>query len=104
MRSVIGAPTELVFDLVQSPKARKADRLAFAKSGDYVGGLISGNSLSEVIHQCGTRTWSGIVLATPTWRASREWGRKLVYSDSALANANRRAVDQLVKFRSRREH
>jgi S-methylmethionine-dependent homocysteine/selenocysteine methylase len=45
----------------------------------------------------------GIVLATPTWRASRDWGRKLGYSDSTLADANRRAVDQLVKFRSRWE-
>lgn len=45
----------------------------------------------------------GIVLATPTWRASRDWGRKLGYSDSALADANRRAVDQLAKFRSRWE-
>src|SRR5215470_4944222 len=45
----------------------------------------------------------GIVLATPTWRASRDWGRKLGYSDSMLADANRRAVDQLAKFRSRWE-
>jgi S-methylmethionine-dependent homocysteine/selenocysteine methylase len=45
----------------------------------------------------------GIVLATPTWRASRDWGRKLGYSESALADANRRAVDQLGKFRSRWE-
>jgi S-methylmethionine-dependent homocysteine/selenocysteine methylase len=41
----------------------------------------------------------GIVLATPTWRASRDWGRKLGYSDSMLADANRHAVDQLIQFR-----
>lgn len=41
----------------------------------------------------------GIVLATPTWRANRDWGRLLGYSDSALADANRRAVDQLARFR-----
>ncbi|MDR7008892.1 homocysteine S-methyltransferase family protein [Paraburkholderia strydomiana] len=45
----------------------------------------------------------GIVLATPTWRASRDWGRKLGYSDIALADANRRAVDQLAKFRCKWE-
>jgi S-methylmethionine-dependent homocysteine/selenocysteine methylase len=41
----------------------------------------------------------GIVLTTPTWRASRDWGRKLGYSDSTLADANRHAVDQLSQFR-----
>lgn len=41
----------------------------------------------------------GIVLATPTWRASQDWGRKLGYSDSTLADANRHAVDQLIQFR-----
>jgi homocysteine S-methyltransferase len=45
----------------------------------------------------------GIVLATPTWRASRDWGNKLGYSDSTLADANRRAVDQLAQFRSKWE-
>ncbi|GAB2890231.1 homocysteine S-methyltransferase family protein [Paraburkholderia jirisanensis] len=45
----------------------------------------------------------GIVLATPTWRASRDWGNKLGYSQSALADANRRAVDQLAQFRTRWE-
>jgi homocysteine S-methyltransferase len=45
----------------------------------------------------------GIVLGTPTWRASRDWGRLLGYSDSALADANRRAVDQLVQFRAKWE-
>ena len=45
----------------------------------------------------------GIVLATPTWRASRDWGSKLGYSDIALADANRRAVDLLDNFRSRWE-
>ncbi|MBT2790083.1 homocysteine S-methyltransferase family protein [Paraburkholderia strydomiana] len=45
----------------------------------------------------------GIALTTPTWRASRDWGRKLGYSDSALANANRLAVDQLAKVRCKWE-
>lgn len=45
----------------------------------------------------------GIVLATPTWRASRDWGDKLGYSRSTLADANRRAVEQLARFRSKWE-
>jgi homocysteine S-methyltransferase len=42
----------------------------------------------------------GIVLATPTWRANRDWGDKLGYSRSTLADANRRAAEQLAQFRS----
>jgi homocysteine S-methyltransferase len=45
----------------------------------------------------------GIVLGTPTWRASRDWGDKLGYSRSTLADANRRAVEQLARFRSKWE-
>ncbi|MFM0573086.1 homocysteine S-methyltransferase family protein [Paraburkholderia caledonica] len=45
----------------------------------------------------------GIVLATPTWRASRDWGIKLGYSGSALTDINRRAVVQLANFRSKWE-
>ena len=32
----------------------------------------------------------GIVLETPTWRASRDWGARLGYTPSALAEVNRR--------------
>ena len=34
----------------------------------------------------------GIVLDAPTWRASRNWGERLGYSDEALADVNRRGV------------
>jgi S-methylmethionine-dependent homocysteine/selenocysteine methylase len=35
----------------------------------------------------------GVVLDTPTWRASRDWGERLGYSPAELADANRRAVE-----------
>lgn len=43
----------------------------------------------------------GIVLETPTWRASRDWGAKLGYDATALAEVNRLAVDELVALRDR---
>ncbi|SAK80772.1 homocysteine methyltransferase [Caballeronia calidae] len=41
----------------------------------------------------------GLVLEAPTWRANADWGRKLGYSAEALAEANRRAIDLLVRVR-----
>lgn len=43
----------------------------------------------------------GIVLETPTWRASLDWGAKLGYDAAALADVNRLAVDELVALRER---
>jgi S-methylmethionine-dependent homocysteine/selenocysteine methylase len=44
---------------------------------------------------------AGLMLATPTWRANRDWGQKLDYSDSALKDANQRAVDLLLRQRAK---
>jgi homocysteine S-methyltransferase len=40
-----------------------------------------------------------VVLETPTWRASRDWGRVLGYTREALAEANRQAVELLAQLR-----
>ncbi|HUK95437.1 MAG TPA: homocysteine S-methyltransferase family protein [Gaiellaceae bacterium] len=40
-----------------------------------------------------------ILLDAPTWRASRDWGRRLGYSPEALADVNRRAVALLESLR-----
>ncbi len=45
-------------------------------------------------HRC------GLVLETPTWRASADWGDKLGYSRDALAEANRKSVRLLEEIRS----
>lgn len=41
----------------------------------------------------------GIVLETPTWRASADWGARLGHDAAALAELNRRAVDLLLEIR-----
>ena len=41
----------------------------------------------------------GIVLETPTWRASADWGAVLGYDAAALADVNRRAVELLQSVR-----
>jgi S-methylmethionine-dependent homocysteine/selenocysteine methylase len=41
----------------------------------------------------------GIVLDTPTWRANRDWGKRLGYSEEDLADVNRRGVDLLEELR-----
>lgn len=45
----------------------------------------------------------GIVLETPTWRASADWGGLLGYDEAALAAINRRAVALLVDIRKELE-
>jgi homocysteine S-methyltransferase len=42
----------------------------------------------------------GLVLETPTWRANPDWGRQLGYDAAALAVANRKAVDLLLRIRA----
>ncbi|MDY7104804.1 MAG: homocysteine S-methyltransferase family protein [Actinomycetota bacterium] len=46
---------------------------------------------------------TGVVLETPTWRASREWARLVGYDDGALARANREAVALVEEVRPRHE-
>jgi S-methylmethionine-dependent homocysteine/selenocysteine methylase len=43
---------------------------------------------------------AGLVLETPTWRASADWGQALGYNALALADANRDAVALLAEVRA----
>jgi len=45
----------------------------------------------------------GFVLESPTWRANADWGTKLGYSRTALARANRQAVDLMLEVREKFE-
>ena len=45
----------------------------------------------------------GIVLETPTWRASTDWAEKLGYAPNALADIRRRSIDLLLDLRARYE-
>lgn len=42
----------------------------------------------------------GIVLESPTWRANGDWADRLGYSESALTDVRRKAVDLLLDLRS----
>src|SRR5262245_20808011 len=41
----------------------------------------------------------GFILESPTWRASADWGRKLGYSQAALARANAKAIGLMLELR-----
>jgi homocysteine S-methyltransferase len=45
----------------------------------------------------------GIVLESPTWRASSDWAEKLGYSEDDLADVRQRSIDLLLDLRKRYE-
>jgi S-methylmethionine-dependent homocysteine/selenocysteine methylase len=45
------------------------------------------------------RRRAGVILDTPTWRASADWGERLGYTAEALADVNRRSVELLEELR-----
>lgn len=75
-------PEFAAYDLLKDPVKRAIMRAIFA---EYLG----------VARDQGL----GMVVETPTWRASQHWGRKLGYDSEALATANREAVDFLLDLR-----
>lgn len=46
---------------------------------------------------------AGFVLETPTWRASKDWGKRLGYSADAISALNRRSVDLMRHLRDQHE-
>lgn len=49
------------------------------------------------------RAQRGFILESPTWRANSDWGAKLGYSDSELAQKNREAIAMLASLRNQHE-
>src|SRR5262245_38556583 len=45
------------------------------------------------------RFGTGLILESPTWRASADWGARLGYDAAEVANANRRAIGLLEEIR-----
>lgn len=43
---------------------------------------------------------TGLVLESPTWRASADWGDKLGYSAGQLADANRESIELMARVRN----
>jgi homocysteine S-methyltransferase len=42
---------------------------------------------------------TGLILESPTWRASADWGKRLRYTPESLADANRKAIHLLEEVR-----
>jgi S-methylmethionine-dependent homocysteine/selenocysteine methylase len=47
---------------------------------------------------------TGLILESATWRSSRDWGKRLGYSESALADVNRKAIQLLREIREEHEN
>ncbi len=45
----------------------------------------------------------GMVLESPTWRASRDWGARIGFDETQLATTNRMAIELLTELRDRHE-
>jgi len=43
----------------------------------------------------------GVVLESATWRANPDWGHKLGYNAAALADVQRKSIEQLLAIRER---
>lgn len=50
------------------------------------------------------RFGTGLILESPTWRASADWGDRLGYSRAGLAHANRASIRMLEQLRNRMQH
>ena len=76
-------PHFAAFDLLKDESGRAALRRYYAR---YVA-IARANGV-------------GFVLESPTWGASADWGARLGYSDPALAEANRRAIELMSALRA----
>ena len=68
-------PSFAAFHLFRTPEGEEALRRYF-------------RTYANLARQFGV----GLILETPTWRASADWGEQLGYSADALADVNRRSV------------
>lgn len=66
---------------------------------DSASGMTALTSYYERYIELALRYGTGLVLESPTWRASPRWGKQIGYSDAELADVNRRAIEQLVQLR-----
>lgn len=69
--------------------------------------LLDDAAMCEVLREyyrdylhIGAAAQVGMVLETPTWRASSEWGQLLGYDAARLADVNRRAVELIADLRA----
>jgi S-methylmethionine-dependent homocysteine/selenocysteine methylase len=82
-REGLELPDFAAFDLLKRPDGEDALRKYFRTYADLA-----------------KRFGAGLILESATWRASPDWGRKLGYSEHALADANRHAIRLLEEIRN----
>ena len=70
---------------------------------DNEAGIARVKSYYELYAKLATENGLGFVLEAPTWRANKDWGAKLGYSQEALASVNRRAIALLAELRAKYE-
>jgi len=75
-------PHFAAFDLLKTEEGTAALRAYYARYA----GIARANGI-------------GFILESPTWRASADWGRKLGYSQAALAQANAKAIQLMAELR-----
>lgn len=80
-------PDFAAFHLLRSPEGTDALRRYYVRYAEIA-----------------ARHRTGLVLESATWRASADWGRRLGYSASALAAANRKAIEVLEEVRAQFVH
>lgn len=82
----INLPSNAAFDLMRTAEGRKHVTAYYER---YIG--------------IARRDGTGLILETPTWRASPDWGDLLGYSREALAAINQASVEMLADLRRRHE-
>jgi S-methylmethionine-dependent homocysteine/selenocysteine methylase len=93
-----GAETTLIFhEGIDLPEFA-----AFPLLKDSAGRALLENYFRQYI-QIARDNRTGFILESITWRASRDWGRKLGYDDSQLAESNRQAIAMLESLRDELE-
>jgi S-methylmethionine-dependent homocysteine/selenocysteine methylase len=66
-------------------------------------GLAKVRAYYERYCQTALHAGLGFVLESPTWRANRDWAAKIGYSQAALADVNREAINLMLEMRAKFE-
>ena len=89
-----GIETVLIFhEQVELPEFAAFDQLASDEGTERLRRYFRRYADLAAAHEL------GLVLESPTWRASPDWGRALGYSLDELAGANRRAIELMAEIR-----
>lgn len=93
-----GLETTLIFEKGYDLPAFAAFDMLRRDGGDHV---LQDYYLPYI--QLAKKNQVGFVLESPTWRASRDWGRQIGYDSMALDTMNRRSIELLAQIRQQHE-